>query len=262
MQTCFVIQPFDSGKFDQRFEDIYKPALENAGLKAYRVDEDPGVEVPIQAIEDGINKATICLADITTDNPNVWYELGYAFAANCPVIMICSDERKGGFPFDIQHRAIVRYTPNSLSDFEKLKDEISQKAQALLMKSASTRGFVETEQTSSVKKLGQTEILVLRGFLERATISESEIYLHFLEQNLVPSEMTRVEFNLAFQKLKDKLFVEVVRIFDSAYGEPDDYNGARITPDGWNWIRENESYFILKNDDEENYELDDDIPFP
>lgn len=65
MATCFVIQPFDAGKFDKRFLDIYKPAIEAAGLDAYRVDKDPGVSVPIDAIESGIKSASICLADIT-----------------------------------------------------------------------------------------------------------------------------------------------------------------------------------------------------
>jgi hypothetical protein len=49
---CFVIQPFDSGKFDKRFEDVYRPAIEAAGLDAYRVDLDPGVDVPIDAIKE------------------------------------------------------------------------------------------------------------------------------------------------------------------------------------------------------------------
>jgi hypothetical protein len=40
-------------------------------LAPYRVDRDPAVEVAIDAIEEGIRSATICLADITTDNPNV-----------------------------------------------------------------------------------------------------------------------------------------------------------------------------------------------
>ena len=55
-------------------------ALEDAGLEPYRVDQDPSTEKIIETIEDQIRKATLCLADITTDNPNVWYELGYAFA--------------------------------------------------------------------------------------------------------------------------------------------------------------------------------------
>ena len=66
MPTCFVIQPFDSGKFDKRFDDVYKPAIEAAGLDAYRVDRDPKVEIAIEAIEEGIRNSAICLADVTT----------------------------------------------------------------------------------------------------------------------------------------------------------------------------------------------------
>ena len=250
MQTCFVIQPFDSGKFDRRFRDIYKPTLADAGLEAYRVDEDPSVQVPIDAIHDGINKATICLADITTDNSNVWYELGYAFAANCPVIMICSNERQGKFPFDIHHRSIIRYTSDSPSDFEELKNKISEKARALLTKSASPIRVAETEPTTPIEELSQIEIEVLAAFLEGATISESEMHLFSLEHEVVPSKLTPVQFRLAFQELKDKSFVEFVKIADQDYGEPNNYNGARITPDGWSWIKENKSHFIW-----------DDIPF-
>ncbi len=122
MEKCFVIQPFDSGKFDKRFQDIYKPAIESAGLEAYRVDNDPSVLVPIESTENGIRQAVICLADITTDNPNVWYELGFAFAANRSVIMVCSEERPSNkYPFDIHHRSVISYSTDSPSDFDKLK---------------------------------------------------------------------------------------------------------------------------------------------
>ncbi len=125
MAFCFVIQPFDSAKFDKRFNDIYRPAIEAAGLEAYRVDQDPGVQVPIESIEQGIRKATVCLADITEDNPNVWYELGFTFAANKPVVMVCSEERPGNkYPFDIQHRSIIPYMADAPSDFEKLRTNL------------------------------------------------------------------------------------------------------------------------------------------
>jgi hypothetical protein len=52
MPTCFVIQPFDRNKYDKRFEDVYSPAILDAGLEPYRVDKDPSVDVPIDAIEE------------------------------------------------------------------------------------------------------------------------------------------------------------------------------------------------------------------
>ena len=54
MPTCFVIQPFDSGPYDKRFEQTFKPAITAAGLEPYRVDQDPRVVVPIDSIESGI----------------------------------------------------------------------------------------------------------------------------------------------------------------------------------------------------------------
>ncbi len=243
MQTCFVIQPFDSGKFDRRFKDIYKPALEDAGLEVYRVDEDASVQLPIDAIHDGIDKATICLADITTDNPNVWYELGYASAANCPIIMICSNERQGQFPFDIHHRSIIRYASDSSSDFEELKKKISEKARALLETPPLPKSVSKTKTTPSMEELNETEVTVLTVFLENAGIAESEIYLSSLEHEVVPYKLDSLQFRLAFKGLQDKSFIKLVKIADQNYGEPDNYNGAQITSTGWNWIKENKSHF-------------------
>jgi hypothetical protein len=58
MPGCSVIQSFDFGKLDKRFNDVYRPGLEDAGLEAYWVDRNPGVDIPI---EDVIRDAAVCL---------------------------------------------------------------------------------------------------------------------------------------------------------------------------------------------------------
>jgi hypothetical protein len=68
MPTCFVMQPFDGGPFDQRYTEVYANAIRDAGLDPYRVDQDPKVSIPIQEIESGIRQSQICLAEITLDN--------------------------------------------------------------------------------------------------------------------------------------------------------------------------------------------------
>jgi len=45
-EYCFVIQPFDNGKFDKRYNDVFKPTLNEVGLEAYRVDEDNASIIP------------------------------------------------------------------------------------------------------------------------------------------------------------------------------------------------------------------------
>jgi len=54
MKKCFVIQPFDSDRFDKRFNETYAPAIEEAGLKPYRVDKDTSVIIPIDEIHNEI----------------------------------------------------------------------------------------------------------------------------------------------------------------------------------------------------------------
>ena len=87
MPTCFVIQPFDGGPFDKRYDDVIVPAISAADLEAYRVDRDPSVLIPMEEVEKRIREADACLADISEPNPNVWFELGFAIAARKPVIL-------------------------------------------------------------------------------------------------------------------------------------------------------------------------------
>ena len=134
MGTCFVIQPFDQGIFDKRYEDVYRPGIEAAGLEAYRVDQDPTVSIPIDDVEERIRGAAAVLADITTDNPNVWFELGYAVACHREVVLVCSKERPTPFPFDVQHRSIIRYGTDSASDFAELAQRITERLRAIRAK--------------------------------------------------------------------------------------------------------------------------------
>ena len=105
MPTCFVIQPFDPEN-DRRYEEVYKPALEQVGLEPYRVDQDPTVEVPIESIEKRIRNSAICLADITEDNLSVSnsssgrrWKLDHAPAVGDPTHMV---------EFGTGHRAFAR----------------------------------------------------------------------------------------------------------------------------------------------------------
>jgi nucleoside 2-deoxyribosyltransferase len=163
MATCFVIQPFDGGTYDKRFKDVYEPAIKAAGYEPYRVDQDASVSVPIESIEDGIRSAVVCLADITLDNPNVWYELGFAFASGKPVVMICNmaERLSKKFPFDIQHKTIITYKAESSSDFDVLKASITTKIKAYVSKDAALQIMSESENVSPVAGLSQPEIMVL-----------------------------------------------------------------------------------------------------
>lgn len=244
MATCFVIQPFDSGKFDKRFADIYKPAIEAAGLEAYRVDKDPSVSVPIDSIEDGIKQASVCLADITADNPNVWYELGYAFALGRPIVMVCSDERTGKkYPFDIQHRSIIPYQADSPSDFDKLKESLTVRIRALVKKGETLQKLSESDPVAPVEGLTQAEILVLAVVAGSSFLPLSPISAFSAKRDAERAGVTNMGFNIGVRRLSAKKFIEIVEIWDDNNGEQ--YDGIQITESGWAWIENNETKFVL-----------------
>ncbi len=101
MGTCFVIQPFDGGKFDKRYKDVFAPAIRVTDLGPYRADHDPSVSIPIEDIQRGIENAppawlilrpTIRMSLITDRNfnPRRGLILGFAWSS-CQVFLVTFD---------------------------------------------------------------------------------------------------------------------------------------------------------------------------
>ena len=86
--TCFVVMPF-SGMIGSYYQHIYEPAIRKAGLRAIRADTDIfGTGKIMDQIWAGINAAKVLVAELTTRNPNVFYELGLAHALQKPVVLV------------------------------------------------------------------------------------------------------------------------------------------------------------------------------
>lgn len=160
MPTCFVIQPFDGARFDKRYVDTFKAAILAAGLDPYRVDQDPTVQIPIREIEEGIRRADVCFAEISTDNPNVWFELGYGFASGKSVVMVCAHERDR-FPFDVQHRNIIRYKSEAPSDFHGLSEKITERLKAAVERQREIEEISEMSPIVATQGSSQHEVVAL-----------------------------------------------------------------------------------------------------
>jgi hypothetical protein len=177
MGTCFVIQPFDHGPFDERYEDILDPAIRSCGLEPYRVDKDPHVSIPIDSIQAGILNAEMCIADITEDNPNVWFELGFAIASNKEILLICSKERKTTFPFDVQHRTIITYSTSAPRDFQELQEKISLRIKAISEK-RNKIGMISAAPILETEGLSQYEMVALVSIAQNTLNPEEATYTH------------------------------------------------------------------------------------
>lgn len=122
--TCFVMQPFASPHGDY-YATVYAPAIEKAGLKAVRADDEIfGTGKIIDQIWNGIHAARILVAELTTRNANVFYELGLAHALKKPVILVSSN--KDDVPFDIGHVRVIFYDVHDPFWGNKLIEKVAE----------------------------------------------------------------------------------------------------------------------------------------
>ena len=129
-EKCFVIQQFDE-KNNARYKSTIKPAIEDADFEAYRVDQDKSVQIPIESIEKNIRDSDVCIADISDNNANVWFEVGFAAALGKYLILLCSDKiEEKDYPFDVRHRNIISYTAGTSQGHTGLKREIIKRLKA------------------------------------------------------------------------------------------------------------------------------------
>lgn len=122
--TCFVMQPFAAPLGDY-YEKIYRPAIEKAGLRPVRADADIFATGKIMdQVWQGINTAKVLVAELTTRNPNVFYELGLAHAMKKPVVLVSAKEED--VPFDLQHIRVIYYDTSDPFWGSKLIDKVAE----------------------------------------------------------------------------------------------------------------------------------------
>lgn len=256
MPTCFVIQPFDHGAFDKRYDDVFAPAIRASELDPYRVDRDDSVAIPIEQIESGIKGAQVCLADITTDNPNVWFELGFALSANREVVLVCSANRER-FPFDVQHRNIITYRTESPSDFDDLSNRITARLRSILKKEASidTAATAVSSPLASVRGLKQHELVALIAIAQNAESPTDTVSVYRIKKDMERAGFTSIASTLALASLLRKELVSS----DAVYDEQRDgtYTVYAVEQSGWEWLEHNEHQLTLRNEPIR----DEDIPF-
>ncbi|MCP3411204.1 nucleoside 2-deoxyribosyltransferase [Bradyrhizobium sp. CCGB01] len=122
--SCFVVMPF-AGAIGGYFHHVYEPAIKKAGLVAVRADADIfGTGKIIDQIWSGINAAKVLVAELTTKNPNVFYELGLAHALNKPVVLVSSNEED--VPFDLRHIRVIYYDVRDPFWGQKLIEKVAE----------------------------------------------------------------------------------------------------------------------------------------
>lgn len=106
---CFILMPFGKktagdGRivdFDAVYTHLIKPAVEAAGLEPLRADEEVVGGVIHKAMFERLILCEYAIADLTTANANVFYELGLRHALRPSATQLLFAEGWGQLPFDV-----------------------------------------------------------------------------------------------------------------------------------------------------------------
>lgn len=191
-KRCFVIQGFGKKqdfKQGKQFDldasyRVIKQAIEDAGFECCRADELGTHGVIDKVMYDQLLAADLVVADITTLNFNVAYELGVRFALR-PYTTLVFGEGGIDFPFDVNHIYINTYQHLGVDighqEAIRLKSELTEQAKKvmktqetdspvyLFLSSLPKDGFmgIATQERSADRHQGDSSSL--RDLKDRAT---------------------------------------------------------------------------------------------
>ena len=133
---CFVvmpfgIKPFGDGSnrtydFDKVYRVIIKRAIRQAGMKPIRADEGIGSKIIHTEMFKDLRDQPVVLADLSLNNPNVFYELGIRHVmANAGTVLMCQEG--SSLPFDVRLSRCVFYKYDGQSlDWEEAERVVEQ----------------------------------------------------------------------------------------------------------------------------------------
>ncbi len=125
---CFVLMPFGSKAdpsggpdidFDRVYETAIRPGIEDAGLQPIRADEEELGGIIHRAMFERLLVCSYALADLTTSNANVLYELGVRHTAR-PGTTLTIFARSTPLPFDVR---MLRTAPYELGEANEFGDD-------------------------------------------------------------------------------------------------------------------------------------------
>jgi hypothetical protein len=114
----FVAMPFDK-KMDDIFHYGIRNAVNNAGFLCERADEVVFTGDLLDLIKRRIAQASLVIADLTTSNPNVYLEVGYAWGCGIPTVLIAQDPQE--LKFDVKGQKCIIY-----SGIRELEEKLSK----------------------------------------------------------------------------------------------------------------------------------------
>ena len=154
---CFVIMPFGikpdpTGRADIDFNKIYEmalePAIEAAGMEPIRADQERTGGIIHKPMFERLLLSDFALADLTTANANVFYELGVRHTAR-PSTTLTVFATHQPIPFDVNFLRSMPYDLGEDNAFDEAEAEVLK--QAVTKRLMDLRKGIEEEMSQYLK---------------------------------------------------------------------------------------------------------------
>lgn len=159
---AFIIMPYT-----QPYEEVYRKSIQNVlrdcGFNPVRADEIKKSSPFSHDIEVSLRSADLVIAEVSSNNMNVYYELGLANALKKEMILISHDTET--FPSDTKH---IRHLVYDLKKLAALRDEFKE--------------WLEKSRAYQFKSQKQTSKVLNRGDIFR-DITDATFYLSHQRQD-------------------------------------------------------------------------------
>jgi hypothetical protein len=196
-EQCFVIMPisaqhgYDEGHFQLVYEDIIKPAIIAANLIPFRADETKNTNLIQLDILRNVIESPIAICDMSSKNPNVFYELGMRQAFDLPTVLLRDEITDAPFDVnglryvtykkDMKHRdvvsAIEELTITLKDTFEKRDDKSEINSLIRLMELANPAVINKVELTDEVRieKLNELHLEKIMSSIDSLSMNQSNM---------------------------------------------------------------------------------------
>jgi hypothetical protein len=195
----FVLMPFKK-EFDDVFDLGIKPACQDAGAYCERVDKQIFTESILDRIYNQIAKADIIVADMTGQNPNVFYETGYAHALGKRTIVMT--QNADDIPFDLKHAPHILYG----SSIAVLKKELKKRV----------KYFIDHPEQKSVESPEALEFHINGANIKTSPMIVLPIRAH----DPVSGWIVRFDVHNPTTRVMDVLGIDFGLVFPVALGKP------------------------------------------
>jgi hypothetical protein len=181
---------------DEVMEYIINPVCQEFGYSVVRADKMANSGLITKAIIEQIISADLVIADLTGNNPNVFYELAIRHSYRKPAIQIIKGDTE--IPFDVSNMRTILYE-TTLSGADSAKKEIEAMLKAI--------------ENGEIVQNPVSEVSTLLNLSENSTEENAEILSTLLlEVQQIPDNLKALENNIEtrFSQMLSA-FIETIR---------------------------------------------------